>query len=632
MLASEIIFPASPNWYISHVADALPDGTLAIATNQAVTVVDAATRHVRGICSLRGRVTGVALGRGILCACSSDRGVHAFDLATLQQTGSHKDHHAEPCAVVLAPQLCITGDKRGTICLWPSPGVGPAKGMERLVPQREGVVCLAVSGETPDGIRLAAGYSSGTVVVICLEARSVLCNFRHRSPLHSLSWVPGSSGRCLASACQDQSVQLWKLSAERSGEAGQDPETAESELISEAAGHGPSREDASRLWTCVCAFPDGLILFSGPRGELFSWESSRQKPQRAALVHTRPIFGIRCVGSEHALTAGMDRFVVLWSVSKGAPPQMKWRLCSLGGHVTALRTDSANLACIGCGDNSIRFVDLMHREHRQHCWVVWKGLRTAATSLACLPGRGVWAYGLQDGSFGAIAANSADGPGPVETLCSRNHPGAVTSVCWLKLSPQVNGDTAPTADTPVLESDVVEGAEASTASKKGAGKGKKVDERRKGLVEVDCRPLLQGFALVSVSAGHIMVTPIASGKVSSVSSPLGLLPLSGASPQPSVAASWSLPDQDVLVAAATHKAREDSLEINSIQLFEPEPSGVAGVLRCVAALPAEGLEGGVTTMSLWPSIGPAGTCCRVLCGTGKGSLAVFCIPWPPPDV
>ena len=35
MLSAEVIFPSAPNWYLAHAVDALPDGTVALATNQA---------------------------------------------------------------------------------------------------------------------------------------------------------------------------------------------------------------------------------------------------------------------------------------------------------------------------------------------------------------------------------------------------------------------------------------------------------------------------------------------------------------------------------------------------------------------------------------------------------------------
>eukprot|EP00435_Cladocopium_sp_Y103_P016846 s2347_g4.t1 len=597
MLGVEVLFPTSANWYSSHVADALPDGTVVVATNQALTVLAATVRQATSILPLRSRVTGVAIGEDILGACCADRVVHAFRLKSLETCGTHKEHHAEPSAMVNVKGLIITGDKRGALCLW-TPGAA-TKSVERMVPQKEAVISLAASACST---RLAVGYHSGTVALVSLESHRFYC-FRLRAAVQALSWLPSSNG--LVTACQDQSVQLWRLQSE----------AAEEEAIAEcqiAPAAGQSR-DESKSWTSVCALSDALVLFSGSRGELFCWEESRQKPSRAAPSHTRPIFGMKAVGSDHVLTTGMDRFIVLWSVASGSPPQMKWRFCSLGGHVTALRVD-ANIACIGCGDNSLRVIDLMHREHRQHCWVAWKGLRTAVTSLAPATGTGVWGYGLQDGSFGVLAVNSSEGPGPAEPLCSRSHPAPVTSVCWLHFADPVEAVTADSA--PKADDDQTEG--------RGSKKGKTKKEDKKGSSD-DCRNLIQGLALISLSAGHkVFVTP-----VKGTTTTLQLQPLAGVAASPCAAVVWPLgkpsKGEEILVVAAIHKASEATVESNSFQLFQLDEGREE--LRCVGVVPADGLDGGAQSMSLCETSGEKMSC-RLLCGTSKGGVSVFQLQWP----
>ncbi|CAK9005193.1 unnamed protein product [Durusdinium trenchii] len=598
MLAVEVLFPTSANWYSSHVVDALPDGRVVVATNQAATLLTASDRRVPGRAALQSRVSGVAISEELLAACCTDRVVHALR-PSLETLGIHKEHHAEPSAIVNLKGLVISGDKRGALCLW----TPPSKTVERLLPQKESVISLAVS--TPRHC-VAVGYHSGTVAVIALENHGVFC-FRLRASVQSLSWLPDGTG--LISACQDQSVQLWRL--QPSGEE------AEAEIqISPAAGP----RDESKSWTSVCALSDSLILFSGSRGELFLWEESRSKPWRAAPVHTRPIFGLKAVGSDHVITTGMDRFIVLWTVSSGSPPQMKWRLCSLGGHVTALRADQ-NLACLGCGDNSLRVMDLMHREHRQHCWVAWKGLRTAVTSLAS-SGRGVWGYGLQDGSFGVLAINDSEGAGAAEPLCTRSHPGPVTEVCWMHLggAGQAVPDTAPM-------SAVAEDAKAASGDSKGSKKSKAKKEEKKNWEE--CRSSIQGLGLVSLSAGHkVFYTPAQGTSVT-----LQLRPVGGVPAVPGAACVWPLEKlpktgDEVLVVAATHQAGEATVETNSFQFFQIEGEE----LRCMAVMPAEGLEGGASCMSLQCEPTPATgkrSRCRLACGTSKGGLVVFQLNWPP---
>eukprot|EP00434_Breviolum_minutum_P023911 symbB.v1.2.021101.t1/scaffold1717.1/size104954/4 len=343
-------------------------------------------------------------------------------------------------------------------------------------------------------------------------------------------------------------------------------------------------------------------------------QESRQKPSRSAPIHTRPIFGMKAVGGDHVLTTGMDRFIVLWSVTVGAPPQMKWRLCSLGGHITALRVD-ANMACIGCGDNSLRVVDLMHREHRQHCWVAWKGLRTAVTSLAPA-GRGVWGYGLQDGSFGVLPVNSSEGPGPAEPLCTRSHPAPVTAVCWIQIVDQDEA-TEIAADAPKAE---------EQAEGRGSKKGKTKKEDKKGASE-DCRTLIPGLGLVSISAGHkIFLTP-----VKGTTTILQLQSVAGVPASPCAAVIWPLEGkaskkgEEVLIVAATHKAGEATVETNSFQLFQLEGEE----LRCKGVVPVDGVDGGATSMSLCESSSSEKRSCRLVCGTSKGGISVFKLQWPP---
>lgn len=674
MLGAEVIFPPSTNWYIPHVLDALPSGTLALATNQAVTVVDGATRRVLGICNSRGRVTGVALSGSYVVACTSERGVHAFDLATLQPVASHKDHHGEPSAIVAVERagktIAITGDKRGTLCLWTLPSssavgpvpAAPAKALERCCPQREVVVCLAVaSSQAPADSeangqatqRLAVGYVSGTVVVLDIATQATLLTFCHRAQVHNLSWASPS---CLASACQDQSVQLWRLPA------GSSEGVAEiGEQVAEVLGKFDGPE--SRLFVSVYAVSEDLVLYSGPRGELFCWEAPKRQVKRAAPIHTRPIFAIRPVGKEHVATAGMDRYVVLWALGKGVPT-MKWRLCALGGHVTSIRTDGANIAVVGCGDNSARIVDLMHREHRQHCWVLWRGLRSPMTSLAAGPAAGAWAYGLQDGSFGALPINMTDGPGNVEVLSQRNHPGPVTTLCWLQVAtaaalPSFSPTPPATAAVPIEDDDGGKGGatgprKEGPAEQRGkGGKDKKADAKKGGNAGVsgvakELAAIPRGSVLVSLSAGHqILATRVAFGggedgrtqRPSPVA--LSLEALSGASPVPVTAATWPLalspPSHgggDALVVAAAHRPGGESLAMTSLQFFQlfADGAGDGEDLRLtpLSVLPVDGLDGGVTAMALSatpPSEG-ATRCCEVLFGTAKGGIAVISVQWP----
>merc|ERR1719199_426161 len=100
------------------------------------------------------------------------------------------------------------------------------------------------------------------------------------------------------------------------------------------------------------------------------------------------------------------------------------------------------------------------------------------TSLSPGPGalRSIWAYGLQDGSFGLLPLSPTDGPGAVEPLSATNHPGPVTSLCWLH-GLSSSSDTKPhevVAET--IESKGIETSEAG--EKENAGKSDKFQKGR----------------------------------------------------------------------------------------------------------------------------------------------------------
>lgn len=76
------------------------------------------------------------------------------------------------------------------------------------------------------------------------------------------------------------------------------------------------RLSRGKVWISACAVSD-CVLFSGLRGELFSWEAlggcglkvfqeTAPKPYRAAPMHSRPIFGMRAVGSDHVWSSLKD--------------------------------------------------------------------------------------------------------------------------------------------------------------------------------------------------------------------------------------------------------------------------------------------------------------------------------------
>eukprot|EP00927_Polykrikos_kofoidii_P059602 TRINITY_DN54748_c0_g1_i1.p1 TRINITY_DN54748_c0_g1~~TRINITY_DN54748_c0_g1_i1.p1 ORF type:complete len:1827 (-),score=255.23 TRINITY_DN54748_c0_g1_i1:83-5563(-) len=709
MLCAEVLFPPACNWYVSHGVDALPDGTLVVATNQAVTVVDGATRQIVGICNLRGRVSGVAINDHFICACTADRFVHVLNKATLSSVTTHRDHTAEPTAidvfvegVDLGAHACgentsdvnafegatvgaragaaaisyciISGDKRGCICFLSVPvpsAEGPTavrRKVHRTCPLKEAVVCLAV-GPSPKNTqgppsRLAIGYAGGVAAVLDLSTRDTLSTLRHRAQVQSLSWAP-DDGCYLASSCQDHSVQLWNV--------GDDGRKDDCEQISEFPDQSGRQE--GRFWVSVFVASKKIVLYSGPRGEFFRWEAGKRKAHRAAPIHTRAIFCIRPVGDEHVITAGMDRLLVLWSLCNSAP-QMKWRLCSIGGHVTAFRTDGANVAVLGCGDGSARVVDLMHREHRQHCWVAWRGLGSTITSLALGPsnnstatsGGSIWAYGLQDGGFGLLPINTIDGPGTAEPVSCRSHTHAVTSLCWLRApqtpptvatsssqeadgadaSKQTAGDEVssgglPSADTrreaaadPRPKGRSKKSVAAKTATKKGGtgdggGEGSGISKELAAVVRTS--------VLVSVSSGHqLLCTALSLAKSGRLppSSKLSLFTFgSGTSATlPIAVATWPLPltaGGDVLVVAACHCARDEVPESYSLQCFQLriEDSNEAKLVL-QAVLPIEGVDGELTAFDLLTLSATESSPverCKVACGTARGCLAIFDLRW-----
>ncbi|CAK0813147.1 unnamed protein product, partial [Prorocentrum cordatum] len=341
----------------------------------------------------------------------------------------------------------------------------------------------------------------------------------------------------------------------------------------------------------------------------------------------------------------MDRLVALWSLdAKNGAPLMKWRLCCLGGHVTSIRTDGANVLFVGCGDSSARIMDLMHREHRQHCWVLWRGLRSPITSLAPAPSPGIWAYGQQDGGFGMVPVSATDGPGKAEPLSSRSHPSGVSQVCWVRTAAFLahlalgTGASGSTEEAACAEPPAAAAAEGGELEAQGSeqrpapkqkGKKKAGPESRQ-CTDPELRGALQGLLLVSVSTGHqVLVTSgLPGGEHAARSVGLRLQPLAEAPALPCAAQTWEFPEGtgDGLVVAATHKSHKDSLEATSLQLFLPGEGDEPG--PALAARSADGLDGGVASMALRARPGAQPCCSHALCGTSKGDLTVVLLQWP----
>eukprot|EP00929_Paragymnodinium_shiwhaense_P019673 TRINITY_DN13334_c0_g1_i1.p1 TRINITY_DN13334_c0_g1~~TRINITY_DN13334_c0_g1_i1.p1 ORF type:complete len:1018 (-),score=143.78 TRINITY_DN13334_c0_g1_i1:155-3208(-) len=664
MSSTEVLFPGSTNWYIAHGLDALPCGRIALASNQSVTLLDGATRRVGRIAPLKSRVTGVALyDAGVFAACA-DRVVHHLNATTLAAVGTHRGHQAEPSAIVAhatsggqgGKGTCISGDKRGVLCIW-SPGDPSGDNVRKVTPYKEPVFALAISpcaaaAAESDAVCVAAAYDNGFVVVIDLSSRTSIYSCQHDTCVQSVSWAPSGGGRCLATACKDQSVQLWKLGSEGEGSVRKDEVCA-----------APSNAGDSRTWTSVCALSAEAVLYSGARGDVFCWDASKRKAQRAAPLHTRPIFTMKAIDSEHMVTASMDRLVILWSVKKGVA-QMKWRLNTIGGHVTCMKTDGANLAVIGCGDSGTRVIDLMHREHRQHCWVVWKGLRTSISSICVGPVPGTFAYGLQDGGFGFLPATAADGPGDAFTLPTKSHPGPVTAVCCMRPLPSAarHLDALGGADD---ASSTFGGASSMGDGKDARGKGKgKGKGKKAGALPGPSKELLAipaGSVLVSLSAGKelwltsiislglekntIVITEkqklsdlVAGGGVDTAAGG-GVGRRTGDSKEqsnrnvvvhPSAAVVWSLPQTaggDALVLATTQPPQENSVAVHSLHLLQLRGDDQGRQkLEAARGFSLDGVDGGTTAMCLF-ALGADQEECMAACGTSAGSLAVFKLRW-----
>jgi len=164
------------------------------------------------------------------------------------------------------------------------------------------------------------------------------------------------------------------------------------------------------------------------------------------------------------------------------------------------------------------------------------------------------------------------------------------------------------------------------AEGRGSKKGKTKKEDKKGASE-DCRTLIPGLGLVSISAGHkIFLTP-----VKGTTTILQLQSVAGVPASPCAAVIWPLEGkaskkgEEVLIVAATHKAGEATVETNSFQLFQLEGEE----LRCKGVVPVDGVDGGATSMSLCESSSSEKRSCRLVCGTSKGGISVFKLQWPP---
>jgi hypothetical protein len=93
--------------------------------------------------------------------------------------------------------------------------------------------------------RLAVGYASGAVAVIDVLAQTSICSFRNRAPVQSLAWT--ASYEHLVVACQDQSVNMWKVSV--------DGGSAElSDEVWEAPGRHTGGLEGKNLDFCACNF------------------------------------------------------------------------------------------------------------------------------------------------------------------------------------------------------------------------------------------------------------------------------------------------------------------------------------------------------------------------------------------
>ncbi|KAG0303314.1 Gem-associated protein 5, partial [Dissophora globulifera] len=395
--------------------------------------------------------------KALLASGGDDLTVVCWDISTQRVLASLRKLHQKAVRAVEWTgdgRFIVSGDKGGVVILW-----CPFQNriFKKVLPEKPSISCISASPTHADIV--AIGLEGGDILVcqVSLTRFTVLRRLHgHTEKIQSLSWQPPSAGpnleyTRLASGSADQTIRIWDVEKETSGNVLTQPELDPKM---------PSYQ-RSKIWMPVDWASTGReVLSATGRGAMVRWSLERESGSFTKIarghVHNRVVYQVLAwpLGG-FAFSISMDRKIIAWDIENDLGIA---QIECTGGNVFSLDIgiqDPGRIA-MGLGNESIKIWNTLGQEEPYE-GVTIERLQSKVRAVRWHPvEEETICFGLESGKIGMIENTLAVGgndhsqhgkqgkrqkqgrlgrgkTSQRQTIFQSYHEGAVTSMTWCSL-------------------------------------------------------------------------------------------------------------------------------------------------------------------------------------------------------
>jgi WD40 repeat protein/serine/threonine protein kinase/tetratricopeptide (TPR) repeat protein len=379
-----------------------------------------------------------------LASAGSDRTIRVWDVTTSQEAMCLKNHDGNASTVWFSRdgKHVATPCTDWTVKVWDAASGQEIRSSQLPVPEKtdssRSSACIS-----PDGLKMASGFVSGTIMVADLITGQVVCQHKgHAEAVWDICFSP--DGTRLASASADSLVKIWDTTTGQEtlclkGGVGSLSSVAfSSDGKRLAAG---SEDGVVKVWDvtsgqvilslkaharevrCVCFSPDDRQLASACPGVGETVKVWDVATGQQALMLQGNAGGVWCVcfspDGKRLASGNFDGQIIVWNAATGQ------ETLSLRGHGRMVRSvrfsPDGNRLASGGGDNTVRVWDATLQQETR--WI--RGHGTRVSSVCFSPDGRRLASASDDFTVKVWDTTTLQ-----EALSLCGHTAAVNSVCY----------------------------------------------------------------------------------------------------------------------------------------------------------------------------------------------------------